>query len=126
PDEMDVKAMCAWITRGLEPDKQAEYWEMVEKHMDNVGPISRHILDADEYGRRTKDVERALRWINIGDQGKDFTQGGEKKWYSEDPSHKLVRVVRARAEVCAEVFLNAPVSFCLERRIPHYFGKRDE
>ncbi|RNC38282.1 retrotransposon hot spot (RHS) protein [Trypanosoma cruzi] len=23
PDEMDVKAMCAWMKRGLEPDKQA-------------------------------------------------------------------------------------------------------
>ncbi|PWV07704.1 putative retrotransposon hot spot (RHS) protein [Trypanosoma cruzi] len=99
PDEMDVKAMCTWMKRGLGQDKQAEYWEMVEKHMDNVGPIPRHILDADEYGRRTKDVMRALRWINIGDQGKYFTQGGEKKWYSEDPSHKLVKIVRVREKV---------------------------
>ncbi|RNC38815.1 retrotransposon hot spot (RHS) protein [Trypanosoma cruzi] len=27
PDEMDVKAMCAWIKRGLNPDKQAECWK---------------------------------------------------------------------------------------------------
>ncbi|PWV20821.1 putative retrotransposon hot spot protein (RHS) [Trypanosoma cruzi] len=109
PDEMDVKAMCTWMKRGLEPYKQAEYWRMVEKHMDNVGPIPRHILDADEYGRRTKDVERALRWINIGDQGKYFTLGGEKKWYSEDPSHKLVKIVRVREKSAFEDFANAPI-----------------
>ncbi|EAN81497.1 retrotransposon hot spot (RHS) protein, putative, partial [Trypanosoma cruzi] len=109
PDEVDVKAMCTWITRGLEPDKQAEYWRMVEKHMEIVGPIPRHILDADEYGRRTKDVERALRWINIGDQGKYFTLGGEKKWYSEDPSHKLVKIVRVREKSAFEDFANAPI-----------------
>ncbi|EKF98256.1 retrotransposon hot spot (RHS) protein, putative [Trypanosoma cruzi] len=45
PDEMDVKAMCAWIKRGLEPDKQAEYWKMAEKHMEKVGPIPRYIFD---------------------------------------------------------------------------------
>ncbi|RNF09743.1 retrotransposon hot spot (RHS) protein [Trypanosoma cruzi] len=31
PDETDVKAMCAWMKRGLDKDKQAEYWKMVEK-----------------------------------------------------------------------------------------------
>ncbi|ESS61448.1 retrotransposon hot spot protein (RHS) [Trypanosoma cruzi Dm28c] len=43
PDEKEVKAMCAWMKRGLEPDEQAEYWKMVETHMDNVGPILRYI-----------------------------------------------------------------------------------
>ncbi|PWV00870.1 putative retrotransposon hot spot protein (RHS) [Trypanosoma cruzi] len=31
PDEMDVKAMCAWMKRGVKPDEQAEYWKKVEK-----------------------------------------------------------------------------------------------
>ncbi|PWU91211.1 putative retrotransposon hot spot (RHS) protein [Trypanosoma cruzi] len=78
PDEMDVKAMCAWMKYDETPDKQAEYWKKVEEHMYLLGPIPRHIFDADEYGRRTKDVMRALRWINIGDRGKYFTQGERK------------------------------------------------
>ncbi|RNF02350.1 putative retrotransposon hot spot (RHS) protein, partial [Trypanosoma cruzi] len=113
PDEMDVKAMCAWMKRGLGQDKQAEYWKMVKKHMEIVGPIPRHIFDVDEYKKRTKDVENALRWINIGDQGKYFTQGGEKKWYSEDPSHKLVKIVRVREKSAFEDFANAPICECL-------------
>ncbi|PWV07086.1 putative retrotransposon hot spot protein (RHS) [Trypanosoma cruzi] len=51
---------------------------------------------------------RALKWINIGDQGKYFTKGGEL-WYSEDPSHKLVKIVRARTDEGAEVILNASI-----------------
>ncbi|RNC51489.1 retrotransposon hot spot (RHS) protein [Trypanosoma cruzi] len=109
PEEMVVKAMCAWIKRGVKPDKQAEYWRTVEKHMKKVGPIPRHIFDADEYGKRTKDVMRALEWINIGGQGRYFALGGSKLWYSEDPSHKLVKIVRSRTEKGAEVFLNAPI-----------------
>ncbi|RNC33726.1 retrotransposon hot spot (RHS) protein [Trypanosoma cruzi] len=27
PDEMDVKAMCAWTTRDGDKEKQAEYWK---------------------------------------------------------------------------------------------------
>ncbi|ESS55897.1 retrotransposon hot spot protein (RHS) [Trypanosoma cruzi Dm28c] len=109
PDETDVKAMCAWMKRGLGQDEQAEYWRMVKKHMEKVGPIPRHIFDANEYEKRTKDVENALRWINIGDQGKYFTLGGEKKWYSEDPSHKLVKIVRVREKSAFEDFANAPI-----------------
>ncbi|KAF5215099.1 hypothetical protein ECC02_012234 [Trypanosoma cruzi] len=109
PDEMDVKAMCAWMKRGVKPDKQAEYWKEVEKHMEKVGPIPRHIFDANEYGKRTQDVMRALRWINIGDQGKYFTLGGEKNWYSEDPSHKLLKIVRVRKDGPFEDFANAPI-----------------
>ncbi|PWV19991.1 putative retrotransposon hot spot protein (RHS) [Trypanosoma cruzi] len=45
PDEVDVKAMCVWITRGLEPDKQAGYLEMVEKRMDKVGMLLCYTFD---------------------------------------------------------------------------------
>ncbi|KAF5214468.1 hypothetical protein ECC02_012928 [Trypanosoma cruzi] len=109
PDEMDVKAMCAWMKRGVKPDKQAKYWKVVKEQMEKVGPIPRHIFDENEYGKRTKDVMRALEWINIGDQGKYFTQGGEKNWYSEDPSHKLVKIVRVRKDGPFEDFTNAPI-----------------
>ncbi|KAF8280026.1 putative retrotransposon hot spot (RHS) protein [Trypanosoma cruzi] len=110
PDETDVKAMCAWMKRGLDKNKQAEYWRKVEEHMKSVGPIPRHIFDASEYEKRWKDVVRTLNWINLGDQGKYFTQGGEKKkWYSEDPSHKLVKIVRVRENGPLEDLSNAPI-----------------
>ncbi|RNC45206.1 retrotransposon hot spot (RHS) protein [Trypanosoma cruzi] len=110
PDEMDVKAMCAWITRDGTKEKQAGFWRMVEERMENVGPIPRHIFDASEYEKRTKDAMRALEWTNLGDQGKYFTQGGEeKKWYSEDPSHKPVKIVRVREHGPLEDFSNAPI-----------------
>ncbi|RNF08368.1 retrotransposon hot spot (RHS) protein, partial [Trypanosoma cruzi] len=110
PDEVYVKAMCAWMKRGLEPDKQAEYWRMVEEHMKKVGPIPRHIFDADGYEKRWKDVVRALKWIKPTDVEEYFTQGGEeKKWYSEDPSHKLVKIVRVREDGPLEDFSNAPI-----------------
>ncbi|EKG08695.1 retrotransposon hot spot (RHS) protein, putative, partial [Trypanosoma cruzi] len=38
-----------------------------------------------------------------------FTLGGEEKWYSKDPCHKLVKIVRARTKKGAEVFFNAPI-----------------
>ncbi|PWU99933.1 putative retrotransposon hot spot (RHS) protein [Trypanosoma cruzi] len=78
PDEMDVKAMCAWMKRDETPEKKAGYWRMVKRHMSLLVPIPRHIFDADECGKRTQDVERALEWINIGDRGKYFTQGERK------------------------------------------------
>ncbi|EAN90067.1 retrotransposon hot spot (RHS) protein, putative [Trypanosoma cruzi] len=108
PAKMDVKAMCAWMKRGLDTDKQAGYWRMVEEHMGKVGPIPRHIFDAGEYGKRTWDVMRALKWINIGEQRKYFTKGGEQ-WYSEDLSHKLVKIVRVREDGAFEDFSNAPI-----------------
>ncbi|KAF5214092.1 hypothetical protein ECC02_013342 [Trypanosoma cruzi] len=124
PEEMVVKAMCAWIKRGVKPDKQAEYWRTVEEHMKKVGPIPRHIFDADEYGKRTKDVMRALEWINIGGQGRYFALGGSKLWYSEDPSHKLVKIVRSRTEKGAEVFLNAPIWADIGSRIADRLAKK--
>ncbi|PWV02279.1 putative retrotransposon hot spot protein (RHS) [Trypanosoma cruzi] len=33
PDEVDVKAMCAWMTRGGTKEKQAERWKGVKKHI---------------------------------------------------------------------------------------------
>ncbi|ESS61267.1 retrotransposon hot spot protein (RHS) [Trypanosoma cruzi Dm28c] len=33
PDEVDVKAKCAWITRDENKEKQAECWKEVKKHM---------------------------------------------------------------------------------------------
>ncbi|EAN92986.1 putative retrotransposon hot spot (RHS) protein [Trypanosoma cruzi] len=109
PDETDVKAMCAWMKRDETKKKQAECWRMVEERMEKVGPIIRHIFDAVEYEKRTKDVLRTLRWFNMGDRGKYFTQGGENEWHSEGPSQKLLKVVRVREYGPIEDFANAPI-----------------
>ncbi|PWU96076.1 putative retrotransposon hot spot (RHS) protein [Trypanosoma cruzi] len=124
PDEMDVKAMCAWMKRGLEPDKQAEYWRMVKKHMDKVGPILRYIFDEDDYGRRMGAVDGALLSIKPTDVGEYFTLRGGKLWYFEDPSHKLVKIVRERTEEGVEVFLNASISADIGFRIADRLEKK--
>ncbi|RNC40242.1 putative retrotransposon hot spot (RHS) protein, partial [Trypanosoma cruzi] len=118
PEKDDVKAMCAWMKRGLKPDKQAGYWEMVEKHMKNVGPIPRHIFDEGSYIDRMDAVNDALLAIKDTDVEEYFTLGGEeKKWYSEYPCHKLVKIVRARKVEGAEGFFNAPICTDIEFRI---------
>ncbi|PBJ71413.1 retrotransposon hot spot protein (RHS) [Trypanosoma cruzi cruzi] len=126
PADMDVKAMCAWMKRDETAEKKAEYWRMVKERMEKVGPIPRYIFDANEFIAHSAAIEDALDGINSRDGEKHFIPRGVKLWDSGNPSHKLVKIVRARGEVGAEVFLNAPISFCLGRRIPHYFGKRDE
>ncbi|EKF26289.1 retrotransposon hot spot (RHS) protein, putative, partial [Trypanosoma cruzi marinkellei] len=108
PDEMDVKAMCAWMKQGVTKDEQAKYWKMVKTHMDEVGPIPRYIFEEKKYINRIGAVNDALGAIKLID-GKYFTEGGTELWYSEDPSHKLVKIVRAKTEKGAEVFLNAPI-----------------
>ncbi|ESS60551.1 retrotransposon hot spot (RHS) protein [Trypanosoma cruzi Dm28c] len=124
PDEVDVKAMCAWMKRGLEPDEQAGYWKMVEKHMEKVGPIPRHIFDEEIYNDRLGAVDDALLGIKPTDVEEYFTQGGEEKWYSEDPSHKLVKVVREITEKGAEVFFNASICADIGFRIADRLAKK--
>ncbi|EKG02233.1 retrotransposon hot spot (RHS) protein, putative [Trypanosoma cruzi] len=94
PDETDVKAMCAWITRDETKEKQAECWKEVKKHMYLLGPIPRHVFDEEAFTERCGAVEFALQSINEGTVKEHFSRGGESPWYSEDPSHKLVKVVR--------------------------------
>ncbi|PWU88352.1 putative retrotransposon hot spot (RHS) protein [Trypanosoma cruzi] len=109
PAKMVVKAMCAWMERGLDKDKQAEYWKKVKKHMQKVGPIPRHIFDEGSYIDRLGAVNDALLAIKDTDVKEFFTLGEEEKWYSKDPCHKLVKIVRARTKKGAEVFFNAPI-----------------
>ncbi|ESS54928.1 retrotransposon hot spot (RHS) protein [Trypanosoma cruzi Dm28c] len=124
PDEMDVKAMCAWMKRGLEPDKQAEYWKMVEKHMEKVGPIPRYSFDEKIYIVRLDAVDGALLAIKPTDVEEYFTMRGSRLWYSEDPSQKLVKVVREITEKGAEVFLNASICDDIGFRIADRLEKK--
>ncbi|ESS55741.1 retrotransposon hot spot protein (RHS) [Trypanosoma cruzi Dm28c] len=123
PDEVDVKAMCAWITRDETKEKQAKYWKEVKKHMYLLGPIPRHIFDAEIYIDRLGAVDGALLAIKDTDVGEYFTLGGEEKWYSEDPSHKLVKIVRVKTVEGAEVFLNASISADIGFRIADRLAK---
>ncbi|EKF99320.1 retrotransposon hot spot (RHS) protein, putative, partial [Trypanosoma cruzi] len=124
PDEKDVKAMCAWMKRGLEPDKQAEYWKMAEKHMEKVGPIPRYIFDEGSYIDRLAAVDDALLGIKPTDVEEYFTMRGSRLWYSEDPCHKLVKVVREITEEGAEVFFNASISDDIGFRIAELLEKK--
>ncbi|PWU92469.1 putative retrotransposon hot spot protein (RHS,) [Trypanosoma cruzi] len=49
---------------------------------------------------------------------------GSRLWYSEDPCHKLVKVVREITEEGAEVFLNALISADIGFRIADRLEKR--
>ncbi|RNF03605.1 putative retrotransposon hot spot (RHS) protein [Trypanosoma cruzi] len=124
PDETDVKAMCAWMKRGLEPDKQAEYWKMVEKHMEKVGPIPRYIFDEKIYIVHLGAVDDALEGIEPTDVEEYFTMRGSKLWYTEDPSQKLVKVVREITEEGAEVFFNASICGDIGLRIAERLEKK--
>ncbi|RNC40819.1 retrotransposon hot spot (RHS) protein, partial [Trypanosoma cruzi] len=55
--------------------------------------------------------------------------GGEEKWYSEDPSHKLVKIVRVKTVEGAELFLNASIcadiGFRIADRLEKKMGAKD-
>ncbi|RNC47554.1 retrotransposon hot spot protein (RHS), partial [Trypanosoma cruzi] len=72
PDEMDMKAMCAWMKRGLDPDKQAEYWKEVKERMEKLGPILRYIFDANKFIAHSAAIEDALDGINSRDGRKEL------------------------------------------------------
>ncbi|RNC51787.1 putative retrotransposon hot spot (RHS) protein, partial [Trypanosoma cruzi] len=124
PDEMDVKAMCTWMKRGLDKDEQAGYWKKVKKRMKKVGPIPRHVFDEDKYIIRLGAVNAALVAIKDIDVGEYFTLGEEKEWYSKNPSHKLVKIVRARTKKGVEVFLNASISADVGLRLADRLAKK--
>ncbi|PWU99910.1 putative retrotransposon hot spot protein (RHS) [Trypanosoma cruzi] len=115
PDEMDVKAMCAWMKRDETKEKQAECWKEVKKHMYLLGPIPRHVFDEEAFTERCGAVKFALQSINDVTVKECFPRGGESPWCSEDPSHKPVRVVREIYEGSVILF-NAPMCDCLEER----------
>ncbi|EKF26028.1 retrotransposon hot spot (RHS) protein, putative, partial [Trypanosoma cruzi marinkellei] len=113
PDEMDVKAMSTWMKQGVKTDEQAKYWKMVKTHMYFVGPIPHHIFDEESFNERCGAVRFALKSINELTVKEYFSRGGESPWYSEDPSHKLVKIVR-ELYADSEMFFNAPICVYLK------------
>ncbi|PWU82954.1 putative retrotransposon hot spot protein (RHS,) [Trypanosoma cruzi] len=83
-----------------------------KKHIYHTGLVSRNVFDANEFIAHSAAIEESLDGINSRDGEKHFIPRGVRLWYSEDPSQKLVRVVRERGEVGAGGFLNAPISVC--------------
>ncbi|PWV17732.1 putative retrotransposon hot spot protein (RHS) [Trypanosoma cruzi] len=122
PDEMDVKTMCAWITRDGAKEKQAEYWKEVKKHMYLLGPIPRHVFDEGAFTERCGAVKFALQSINEVTVKEYFSRGGGSPWYSEDPSHKPVKFVR-EIYAGAVILFNAPISAYLEERTLERFPR---
>ncbi|EAN94683.1 retrotransposon hot spot (RHS) protein, putative [Trypanosoma cruzi] len=123
PDEMDVKAMCAWMKRDETKKKQAECWKMVEERMEKVGPLPQHIFRAEDFKARFGAVENALEAINSRYADSRFILPGRGLWYSKDPSEKLVRIVRIRGEVGLERFRNAPICYFLGSRSANILAK---
>ncbi|RNC46993.1 putative retrotransposon hot spot (RHS) protein [Trypanosoma cruzi] len=123
PDEVDVKAMCAWMKRDETAERKAECWKMVKKHMEKVGPIPKHIFHAKDFNARFDAVEYALEAINSRYADKNFILPGAGLWYSEDPSQNLVRIFRIRAERGAERFRNAPICSFIGSRSANRLAK---
>ncbi|RNF05345.1 retrotransposon hot spot (RHS) protein [Trypanosoma conorhini] len=108
PEKLDVKAMCAWEMRDKPAEEQAQYWTMVKKHMNEIGPIPRYIFTKDKYKDRVVALDIALQLVGASDVKQYFTQGNEKLWLSENPTHELVKIVRA-VEDGVETFYNKPI-----------------
>ncbi|RNF22128.1 putative retrotransposon hot spot (RHS) protein, partial [Trypanosoma conorhini] len=64
PDEKEVKAMCAWRTRGRPAQEQRKYWETVQDRMSQVGPMPRYILTEADFNEGTEVVNSALQAID--------------------------------------------------------------
>ncbi|PWU90303.1 putative retrotransposon hot spot protein (RHS) [Trypanosoma cruzi] len=93
-DEVDVKAMCAWITRDETKEKQAKYWKEVENTCIFWDRFHVTSLMRRRLGKAVEPVRFALQSINEVTAKEYFSRGGESPRYSEDPSHKPVEVVR--------------------------------
>ncbi|RNF00276.1 retrotransposon hot spot (RHS) protein [Trypanosoma conorhini] len=117
PDELDVKAMCAWRTRDKSAAEQAQNWEMVKKHMDQIGPIPRCIFSGDEIINRLSLVDIAVGSINASNAHNYVPIGQGEMVPANDASSKLVKAARMRRPGRAESFANLPVCLDLGHKI---------
>ncbi|EAN93643.1 putative retrotransposon hot spot (RHS) protein [Trypanosoma cruzi] len=111
PEESDVKAMCVWMRRHQPVREQAEYWQVVKSHMDEVGPIPRYIFDERKYDnwvqRCHKTVDEATSSVIAQYSG----LGRDVSWDRTKVLYWLARVVRVRGKTGGSEFIfNLPVS----------------
>ncbi|PWV16843.1 putative retrotransposon hot spot protein (RHS) [Trypanosoma cruzi] len=117
PDEMDVKAMCAWMKRDGTPQEQEKYWWMVCRQMAFLGPILRYIFDAKDFSKRYNELGRVLRSVKSRDDAKRITHGGMTAWFTGNPFCKLMCVKRENGKFGAEDFKTDLLSHHLADRV---------
>ncbi|RNE95821.1 retrotransposon hot spot (RHS) protein [Trypanosoma conorhini] len=113
PDELDVKAICAWETRDEPAEDQKKYRVAVESHMEEVEPILRYIFDEKKSKRRFEAAKATVNQLTASDAEHYKGIMAKSLWPAKNPSHQLVKIVRVRGEKGGERFLNAPVCYLL-------------
>ncbi|PWU99568.1 putative retrotransposon hot spot protein (RHS) [Trypanosoma cruzi] len=117
PEEMDVKAMCAWMKRDWTTQGQEKYWWMVSHQMLFLGPILRYIFDAKDFSKRYNELDRVLRSIKSRDDVVCVTYEAITAWFTENPFHKLMCVKREKGRFGAEDFKTDLLSGHLADRV---------
>ncbi|KAF5217452.1 hypothetical protein ECC02_009665 [Trypanosoma cruzi] len=117
PEEMDVKAMCAWMKRDWTTQGQEKYWRMVSHQMLFLGPILRYIFDAKDFSKRYNELDRVLRSIKSRDDVVCVTYEAVTAWFTENPFHKLMYVKRETVRFGAEDFKTDLLSGHLADRV---------
>ncbi|RNF22127.1 retrotransposon hot spot (RHS) protein, partial [Trypanosoma conorhini] len=94
PDEKEVKAMCAWRTRGRPAQEQRKYWETVQDRMSQVGPMPRYILTEADFNEGTEVVNSALQAItaSVARDYLDLEEGNI--WCPGNPFQQFVKIER--------------------------------
>ncbi|PWU85503.1 putative retrotransposon hot spot protein (RHS,) [Trypanosoma cruzi] len=112
PDEMDVKAMCAWMKQNRQlAEEEADYWKEVEVRMDKLGPLLRYVFDQCKYKDRIVSCESTVNKMVLPDTQYYSVLGTDKMCEGSHVSHKLVKVVRVRGkEDDSELPYNAMIS----------------
>ncbi|PWV16806.1 putative retrotransposon hot spot protein (RHS) [Trypanosoma cruzi] len=116
PEEMDVKAMCAWMKRDGTPQEQQKYWWMVCQQMVFLGPIPRYIFDAKDFSKRYDELDRVLRSVKSRDDIVCVKHEGMTAWCTGNPFYKLMCVKREKGEFGTEAFKTDLLSHHVGRR----------
>ncbi|RNE96743.1 putative retrotransposon hot spot (RHS) protein [Trypanosoma conorhini] len=117
PSENEVKAMCAWMTRGRPAQEQVDYWETVKQRMRFVGPIPRYIFTEAEFNEHTAAVESALQAIDASVAKDYFARADEKVWGPGNPFHKLVKIELELRDCGGDVIRIAPACDYIEQKL---------
>ncbi|RNE95617.1 retrotransposon hot spot (RHS) protein, partial [Trypanosoma conorhini] len=106
PDELDVKAMCAWERRVESAEAQLEYWKTVKKYMDDVGPVLRCIFSGRAWKKRSLAANDEVGRINALNADYYMRVEVAVDWAETNASHKLVKIVRLVISEGIEKFYN--------------------
>ncbi|RNE98580.1 retrotransposon hot spot (RHS) protein [Trypanosoma conorhini] len=112
PEELDVKAMCAWATRNQSSQEQNNYWETVKNRIYRVGPIPQYIFNERGFSRHCGEVRSVLRALRASDVEEYFVGSGGRIWHTDNPFNEIVKVVREHVEG-GEMFFSAVACYRL-------------